>query len=181
MPCFLALPSHLAINIDLNIFRYHLYEIIPTLHFISYFSIYHILFSIYHVIMLNPAIISFDKGSWDGWIICIYTSLGKKWFFFKKSQTHFHHWKYKKNQIYGLNFIGEMWKQHFYSELVHGVDRTFLRVIATWPQWGSSGCCQIASWWWEYVVREESETFLFLGLGYYQGRGRWENGRKIGG
>lgn len=41
-----------------------------------------------------------------------------------------------------------MWKQHFYSELVHGVDRTFLRVIATWLQWGSSGCCQITAWSW---------------------------------
>lgn len=33
------------------------------LHFISSFSIYYILFSIYHIIMLNSAIVSVDEGS----------------------------------------------------------------------------------------------------------------------
>lgn len=74
-----------------------------------------------------------------------------------------------------------MWKQQLYNMLDHGVDRTFLRVIAMWPLWGFSGCCRVTAWsrralerWQassmrlqprELVIREGFEVLNFLGLG----------------
>lgn len=80
-----------------------------------------------------------------------------------------------------------MWKWHFYSVLVHGVDRTFRRVIATWPQWGFSGCCQITAWSWGVLSQGnmwlgKSLRLFILGAWVLSGErkvGEWQKGRWI--
>lgn len=132
MPWLLGLPGRLVINTGRNVFGYHLYELRPVLHFTSYFPhVPHSLFSLpyYYVTFCSYFF-------WQG----ILKLLNNMYLYFLWEEmivlitNTFPLLKYKRNQIYCLDFIGEMCKQHFYSVLVHGAGRTFLRVTATWTQ-----------------------------------------------